>query len=140
MSIIPGTSTKSSKRSRLRTLQKRLNLKKSVTQPSSDKKSHTSGLKPRSETSAPRTVTSSIRLERDGFSRELRKGIQGRALFGLFLVPAPGRGIPLAADQRGDLEALGMVWAFLIEQQVSRRLAKLALGHLLEVALVIDPA
>ena len=37
ISIMPGTSTNRSSKSRLRTLQSRLNLKKSVTQPSSDR-------------------------------------------------------------------------------------------------------
>ena len=52
----PGTSTNRSRRSRLRTLQTRLNLKKSVMQPRNDRKSQTSGSRPRSETSVPLTV------------------------------------------------------------------------------------
>src|SRR4051812_14995140 len=137
---MPGTSTNRSRRSRFRTLQTRLNLKKRVMQPRKDRKSQIPGSRPRSETSVPFTVTSSIRFEREGVARELAQRVEGGALFCIFLVAAPCRSVRLAADQRRDLEALRMIGALLVEQDIRGRLAELALGHLLEVALVVDPA
>ena len=53
-----GLGASSSNRSRLRTLQMRLNLKKSVTHPTKDRNAQTSGLIPRSATSDPLTSAS----------------------------------------------------------------------------------
>src|SRR3954465_2130648 len=106
-------------------------------QPRNDKKSQIPGSSPRSETSVPRTAASSIRFEREGFARKLAERVEGGALFRVFLVAPPGRRIRLAADQGRDLEALGVIGALLVEQDVRRRLAELTLGNLLEVALVI---
>ncbi len=58
ISSMPGASANSRSRSRFRTLQKRLNLKKKVTHASSDKMSQTSGLRPRAATNARFTAAS----------------------------------------------------------------------------------
>ena len=137
----PGTSTNRSRRSRFRTLQTRLNLKKSVTQPRNERKSQTSGSRPRSETSVPFTahLVSPIRT---GWVRRRAGTARCRAArcSASFLLRPQAGAYALAADQRGDLEALRVIGALLVEQQVRGRLAELALGDLLEVALVVEPA
>ena len=58
-----------------------------------------------------------IRLE----LAELDQSASGGGLLGLLLAPAPGAGEVLAVDDDRDLEALGVVRAFLVQQQVLRR-------------------
>src|SRR5206468_589642 len=80
----------------------------------------------------------SFRFEWDRLARQFAQGIHRGALLGVLLVTTPGRCKALPPDLRGDLEALRMVRALLVEQQVGRGLTELSLGHLLQVALVVD--
>src|SRR5205823_2438071 len=79
----------------------------------------------------------SVAGERDFLAVDLGQGVHGGLLLGLLLVPPPGGGIALPANERGDLEAFAVVGTLLVEEVVLRRGAELALGHLLQQRLVI---
>src|SRR5271166_5567658 len=79
----------------------------------------------------------SVVLDGHRVTTNLGQGVHGRALLRLFLVAAPGAGVSVAADDRGNLEALAVVGALLVEQDVLRRGVKLALGDLLKVRLEV---
>ena len=79
-------------------------------------------------------ATTLSRARRDRLRRDLGQGVHGRPLLGLLLGAAPGAGVGVAADHRGDLEALAVVGALLVEQDVLRRRVELALGDLLQAA------
>ena len=54
----------------------------------------------------------------------------GGLLLGIFLGGSPGAGELAPADRDGDLEALGVVWAFLVEDFVGRLATELLLAKL----------
>src|SRR5262249_43089518 len=78
-----------------------------------------------------------VRLVGGGFARDLRQRVHRGLLFRFFLVAAPGGGVVVAADDGGDLEALAVIGALLVQELVEGRLIELALGHLLKVRLVV---
>ena len=64
----------------------------------------------------------------NGLAAELVHCVSRRPLLGLLLISSPGRRIAAAADLRGDLEALAVVRALLVEQLVGGRRAQLPLA------------
>ena len=108
-SIMPGARANSSNRSRLRTLQNRLNLKNSVTHPSSDRKSQTSGLEP--QIGHERTVHGCLVSQSDSKGRgspaSWHSAFESRTLLGFLLVAAPGRG---KAPRRRSVRKSGSTW------------------------------
>src|SRR6476659_2426736 len=91
----------------------------------------------RSRRAACSAKEASVVVEGNRLAVDLGQGVHRGALLRLLLGAAPGAGVRVAADDGGDLGALAVVGALLVQHDVLRRGVELALGDLLQERLEV---